>query len=301
MPAPDSVGDGDGATPAVAQDFGPIIELATRVLAPAGVVSALLYYFGYVREQALFAYFGADLGSLGFSTTDYLVRSAGTFFILLATLLVVALAAVAAHHLLRYLLGRAPRWARRTVWTALYAAAVALLLFGVIGLYRRSDPLLRPLAAPAALGAGAVLLQYAVGATAGAASGTPLATTLAATRTLRRVLAGALALISIFWLAATVALQRGIDTARAIELALPAQPQAVVYSHDRVQISGPGVNVVPLDTAGSAFAFRYNGLRVLVHTGGRWFLLPVGWTHENGATVILLPDRPDSIRVDLAP
>jgi hypothetical protein len=84
--------------------LGPVIEFVTRVLAPAGLLTAVLYYFGYVREQALFAYFGVDLGSVGFSTTDYLVRSAGTVFLPLATVLVAGVTAVIAHHLLGYLL-----------------------------------------------------------------------------------------------------------------------------------------------------------------------------------------------------
>jgi hypothetical protein len=84
--------------------LGPFIEFVTRVLAPAGLLTAVLYYFGYVREQALFAYFGVDLGSVGFSTTDYLVRSAGTVFLPLATVLVAGVTAVIAHHLLGYLL-----------------------------------------------------------------------------------------------------------------------------------------------------------------------------------------------------
>src|SRR6478609_9073048 len=83
---------------------GPVIELVARVLAPIGVLSAVLYYFGYAREQALFSYFGVDLGSLDYSPTDYLVRSAGTVFLPLATLLVAGVVAVVGHHLLIYVL-----------------------------------------------------------------------------------------------------------------------------------------------------------------------------------------------------
>jgi hypothetical protein len=53
--------------------------------------------------------------------------------------------------------------------------------------------------------------------------------------------------------------------------------------------------------ADAAFTYRYDGLRPLLHSGGHWFLLPAGWTHGNGATVIILPDTAPSIRVDLAP
>jgi hypothetical protein len=42
-------------------------------------------------------------------------------------------------------------------------------------------------------------------------------------------------------------------------------------------------------------------LRPLIHSGGHWFLLPAGWTHSNGATVIILPDTEPGIRVELGP
>jgi len=296
------VSNGTTAQQTVDRGLAPLLDFVSRVLAPAGVLTAVLYYFGYVREQALFAHFGIDLGSLGFTTTDYLVRSAGTLFVPLAILLLAAVAAVVAHHLLTYVLGRANRRWQRIAWTTLGAVAVILVLIGVVGLHRRGDPLVSPLAAPVALGSGAFLLQYAVDtAQTNEAVPAPLSAALAATRTLRRAVTAALVLVAIFWATANVAQKRGIDAAQAIELSLPTQPQAVVYSRERLQITGPGVVLSRLDAKGAAFAVRYSGLRTLVHAGGRWFLLPVGWTHDNGATVILVPDTADDIRVDLAP
>ena len=35
-----------------------------QVLVPLGAVTGVLYYFGYVRERALYAYFGVPVGSL---------------------------------------------------------------------------------------------------------------------------------------------------------------------------------------------------------------------------------------------
>lgn len=282
--------------------LGPVIEFASRVLAPAGVVTAVLYYFGYVREQALFAYFGVDLGSVGFSTTDYLVRSAGTVFLPLAVVLVAGVAAVFAHNLLGYLLGRAsPRW-RRVVWITVGVLALGLLVMGVVGLRNRTDPAFSSLAYPLALGSGAVLVEYVVETGWARKTAPPqVLTLLAANRTVRRVLLAALLLVAAFWATADVARQRGLVAARAIEVSLPLQPQAIVYGRDRLQITGPGVSLERLDAAGAAFAFRYNGLRTLVHSNGHWFLLPAGWTRDNGASVIMLPDSPTGIRVDLAP
>lgn len=295
---------GTGATGGQGGDDGlePVVGFVSRVLLPTGLLTAVLYYFGYVREQALFSRFGVDLGILGFSTTDYLVRSTSTVFFPLATVLVVGVVALVAHHLLAYLLPRLDdRW-RRAVWIILGATACALLVAGVVGLQRRANPAIAPLFAPVALTGGALLLGYtAEMLQAHEAVPGRLSTVLTSTRTLRRALLLALALVGIFWVTTTVAQQRGTAAAEAIELSLPLRPQAVVYSRDRLQITGPGVTLARLDEADAAFVYRYSGLRTLVHSGGRWYLLPAGWTRDNGATVIVLPDSADDIRVDLSP
>jgi hypothetical protein len=288
--------------PAGDRGLGPLIEFASHVLVPAGTVTAVVYYFGYVREHALFAYFGVDLGSVQFSTADYLVRGAGPLFSPLVTALVLGVAAVLAHHLLFPLLAHADRQWQRAAWVAFGVAALTLITVGATGVHRRVDALGGPLLSPVSLGAGALLLDYAV-QTARTYETLPdhVLAVVDATRGLRGGLLVALALVAAFWATANVAEQHGINAARAIERSLPVRPQAIVYSRDRLQITGPGVSVVRLSGADAAFAFRYNGLRTLTHTDDHWFLLPVGWTHDNGTTVILLPDSTDEIRVDLAP
>ena len=282
--------------------LGPAVDFITRVVAPVSLLTAILYYFGYTREHALFGYFGVDLGSLRFSTTDYLVRSAGTIFLPIATVLVCGVLAVAAHHLLSLALSRADgRW-RRVACLGIGAIAIVLLAIGVLGLQQRTDSNLSPLTSPIALGTGALLLEYSVHTTAiYIPLSNHLQDALRATRNLRRILIGSLLLVSAFWATATVAQQRGNAVAEAIEGSLLVQPQAVVYSRQRLEITGPGVTVTRLAAADAAFSYRYNGLRPLLHSGGHWFLLPAGWTHGNGATVIILPDSAASIRVDLAP
>lgn len=292
-----------GATGQQAGDSGlePVIGFVSRVLVPAGLLTAMLYYFGYVREQALFSHFGIDLGVVGFSTTDYLVRSTSTVFFPLAAVLVIGIAAVAVHHLFVYLLSRLRDRPRRVVWIILTATALALLVAGVVGLQRRANPAIGPLFAPVALASGAVLVHYtAEMVQRHQPMPTQLSTVLVSTQTLRRGLLSALALVAVFWITTTVAQQRGIAAANAIEISLVVRPQAVVYSRTRLQITGPGVTLSQLDASDAMFAYRYSGLRPLIYAGGRWFLLPAGWTHDNGATVIVLPDPADGIRVDLS-
>ncbi|TMQ97115.1 hypothetical protein ETD83_20565 [Actinomadura soli] len=283
--------------------IGQLVEVAGRVLASTGVLTAILYYFGYVRERSLFAYFGIDLGTVGFTTTDYLVKSAGPVFSPLASVMVFGVGALIAHHLLVHLLRGASSRGRMVICVLLTALAVTLVTIGAVSLHRHADDIISgPYLSPAALGAGTLLLEY-VAETAmryGVARGA-WAEILVSTRSVRRLMLIALALIAAFWATANAAQEHGNDAARAIELSLPTSAQAVVYSRERLHITGSGVGVLRLSTEDAAFKYRYNGLRTLAHEGGTWFLLPVGWTRDNGATVILLPDSTKDIRVDLAP
>lgn len=292
------------APPGHTKDSGlsPAVDFITRVVAPASLLTAILYYFGYIRERALFGYFGIDLESLRFSTTDYLVRSVGTIFVPIGTVLLFGFFALAGHHLLIPVLTRAADKWRNAAWAGIAIISIVLLGVGVNGLEQFMDLDLLPLVSPIALGAGAFLFEYAVYT---AAIYMPLSEqqqdVLSTTKNLRRVLIVALMLVSAFWATATIAQQRGNAVAQAIGASLPVQPEAIVYSLQRLQITGPGVKVTRLSGTGAAFVYRYDGLRPLVHSGGHWFLLPAGWTHTNGATVIILPDTTSGIRVDLAP
>lgn len=160
--APDRMSTERASGQAGESGLEPVIGFVSRVLVPGGLLTAVLYYFGYVREQALFSHFGIDLGIVGFSTTDYLVRSTSTVFFPLATVLVLGVVAVAGHYLLVYLLPRMDdRW-RQAAWIILGATALVLLAAGVAGLQRRADPAIGPLVAPTALAGGALLLEYTV-------------------------------------------------------------------------------------------------------------------------------------------
>lgn len=290
--------------PAVAKERGlsTAVDLVTRVVAPVSLLTAILYYFGYVREHALFGYFGVDPESLKFSTADYLVRSAGTIFLPVGTVLACGIFALLAHHLLTFALSNAGSKWRHAAWAGTGIIAVVLLVLGVVGLEQPIQENLPTVLSPISLGAGALLAEYSVYISVAYTSlPRPLADTLESTQTVRRILVGALLLVSAFWATSVVAQQRGEAVAQTIEVSLPVQPEAVVYSRQRLQIAGPGITVTRLPGADAAFDYRYTGLRPLIQSGGHWFLLPEGWTRTDGATVIILPDTTPGIRVDLGP
>jgi len=55
-------------------------RLATIVASQTALLTAVLFYFGWARTSTTFAYFGVDVSLLGFSTSDYLLRSVNSAF-----------------------------------------------------------------------------------------------------------------------------------------------------------------------------------------------------------------------------
>jgi hypothetical protein len=268
------------------------------IAGPTGLLTGILYYFGYVSTKAYYAYFGVSLSALNLPTSSYLIDDADTFFKPAATLLIILVAVFAVHHLLVHVLKRAG--VRCSRWVALSLCAVAAVLAGIglFGLYGGSGGLWSAIS----LAAAGLVLEYSMWMAPRYAALPPRISALIHTGVnLRRGLILALVVTATFWATTDLAYQQGIATASLVQLSLPLQSQAVVYSADDLHLPIPAQNVTPLGGKDTAYHFRYNGLRPLVYAQGRWFLLPVGWTADNGSSVIVLQDDPGLIRVDLAP
>ncbi len=282
-----------GVASRLLNDIGPLVV-------STGAITALLYYFGYVRERALFSYFGIDLGVLEFTSNDYVLRSSQAIFFPLATGLLLGVLALFGHQaFMTWTHHRTPKhW--RTGWILLAALSVCLLAVGVAGLYIRWQHV-GPRASSLALGTGACLLYYA---TWMAMQDVELPDSLSRALTdsvwPRRILLGALALTAAFWWTANVAVQNGQATAVAIQKNLGGRQEAVVLSTEPLGDLGTGVYIEEL-TEEAGYRFRYTGLRVLLHTGDQWVLLARGWTPENGDTITLILDDTAGIRIDVRP
>jgi hypothetical protein len=294
-------GDSAAAEQPLEGEHGRFWRSATELLAivgPTSLLTGILYYFGYVSTKAFYAYFGVSLSALNFSATNYLVRSVDTFFKPAATLLIISIILFIAHHLLCQALSRAGKRLVRAVALCFCSLAVVLAGLGLLGLHGE----LPGLASPLSLAASGLLLEYSAWvASRYAVPQTRIDALINAGVNLRRGLIAALVLIATFWTVTDLAYRQGIATARLVEQVLPLEPQAVVYSNKDLHMPGPDVGIAVLSGKDTAYHFRYNGLRPLVYANHRWFLLPVGWTHNDGSTVIVLQDDPDRVRVDLAP
>lgn len=258
-------------------------------------MTGILFYFGYVSSKSFYAYFGVTLSALDLSTSTYAVRAPETLFRPVVALILILLAVAVAHHSLHAYLARVrPRES--------LVALVVLMALGVVGLVVGLDGLrggTRGAYSALALAVGALLVE--LGLWTGHTSGllpAPVSEVYRDSLNVRRGLLAALLVVAAFWATTILAIERGADTARLVERSLPLQPQAVVYSKFDMQLPGSmRTELAP----GGAYRYRYNGLRPLLYSDGRWFLVPARWTRQNGLAVIVLADAPAQVRVDLAP
>ncbi|WP_330342246.1 hypothetical protein [Streptomyces sp. NBC_00557] len=90
----------------------------------------------------------------------------------------------------------------------------------------------------------------------------------------------------------------GADDAHELGRHVVRLTGVTVFTTERYSIAGPGIAVQDLGPA-VHFRYRYTGLRRLIDRSGRYYLVPVGWTHDNAATYILQDG--DNLRVELTP
>ena len=120
-----------GEDPSSSLSIRTVLETVTSILAPIGVITALLYYFGWVRSGSFFGYFGLDQRVLRLSSQDYLVRSANVAFRPILVLLAVSAAALWGHAFATRSIGR--RWTRAVSWRGL-AIVLRYLVIALLGL-----------------------------------------------------------------------------------------------------------------------------------------------------------------------
>lgn len=261
---------------------------------PVTVLTALLFYFGWARSAAQARRLGFDESVLDMSLRDYFLRSVDSLYLPVATLLGAVLIGSALHTRLTRAVaaGPGPVVVRRLRTARLVACVLIALGFGVAvsGLWRRQEGLVVPLVLAVAIPAVpylSVLVRRA--------AGTP-----DDTGTVQRVLTvlatSGLVTMMLFWWTASFATLVGDHLAVTVARDLARQPPVVVYSAKALGLDATsGVRVATFPGKDVRYPFRYDGLRFLQRSGGRWFLLPD--TYDlNRPTVVLVADR-DDIRI----
>jgi hypothetical protein len=278
------------ATGARTRNLRALASIVGAAAAPPALVIALAYYFAVKRQETLALHFGIDTSVLEYSTQDYLLRGGDTLFLALLFASLTGLVAIAAHVALTRHAEATWRPARLRA-TSLALEIVGAVLF-VIGLVAVFEPLpLHDVVRSLSFGAGILLLAYGV-YLGGRVRGSgffhqpgrgefdPLLVT-------SLVLIGVVVFLSVFWATKDLAQALGRGQARRLERSLSTQPGAIVYSERRLHL--PGVSEAALD--GGGYRFRYAGLRLLVRSAGRYFLIPERWSRGRGVVVVLRDDE----------
>jgi hypothetical protein len=291
------------------------VSFGATIVAPITVLSAVLFYFGYVSSRAQYQYFGVDVDTIGLSTRDYVMRSPQPLLVPLLVLTLAGVAALALHTTIRVRIGTAASGSRPDTVSDLaklrgsarraVAFGMGLLGAGVVLLFVYPyvrDWSLYNLVTPLIIGAGAAVIGYA-----------SYLVTLTSARvvgpaTLRRaisVLIGVVIIASIFWATATVAQWSGRGIARYDARHLDRFPSIILDTRERLYLTDgcqrradPGracIEETALPTGpGQVYRFRYRHFRLLIQGHDRLFLVPDVWSASNSTLVVPLDD---SVRI----
>lgn len=266
-------------------------------VAPLTLVTALLFYFGYVSTREFFRYFGVDVDIVGLSSQEFVMRSPGALFIPVMVLTLLAATAILGHRVLRsWLLGQERTIQRRVIggiaWTGIAFILAGLVLAFLVPLL--PDWTYGQLLTPLFLAIGAGLAAYAaatVRALDSASGGRGVVVLLVLV-----MIAGT------FWSTATIAQWWGLGQARSLAADLTTLPAVVLDTRERLypgndditfQQLGEESSAAAADSAPAAFGYRYFGLRLLAQGSGRLYLVPDTWSPD--ASTIVVPF--DEVRV----
>ena len=259
------------------------VSFAAGIVTPVTLITALLFYFGYVSSRSQYEYFGIDVDAIGLSTQDYVMRSPQPLLVPLLVLSLIAVAGLLLHNAIRARAGLvAVRRAR--------LAAIVVLALGVLGLFLY--PVLGGLAyyalvVPLVIGLAAAVLGYLSYLTTRLLDLKPQVALIA--------LLTVVTMSCAFWATATTAQYSGRGLAKSSAEHLDRLPVVILDSKERLHLRSPGVEETALrPSEGQTFNYRYRGMRLLIVGENRLFLVPQRWNASNTTLVVPLDE---SIRV----
>ncbi|HVH21513.1 MAG TPA: hypothetical protein VNA11_03560 [Pseudonocardia sp.] len=266
-------------------------QAVASVVAPLTLVTAVLGYVGWVRNRAIFEYFGVSLSLVGFTPQDYLLRSAPIGFggVLLLTLACAVLLCV--NHGAGWLLNRFDGPPRRRIRVGLALIGAVLVMFALV----TATPTVMRAGIPSASGAAvlalgtALLLRFGLSLRGESRLLPPGATALCV----------AFALLAGFWALTAYAKELGDGAARDLDRNVNALPLVTVYSREPIDLAGSRVQPGRIMDQDDQWSYRYTGARLLLYSNNRWFLIPEQSTDSYRSSVTVLPDT-EKVRVEVA-
>ncbi|MEV7095077.1 hypothetical protein AB0M80_19785 [Amycolatopsis sp. NPDC051045] len=268
-----------------------LVDSGKSVLPPLTLLTALLFYFGYVSARAQYEYFGVDVDTIGLGTQDYVMRSPQPLLTPLLVFTAAGLGAVAVHAAVRKRIrtvaaARMRRLGRGVQVIGLIALIGGLLLL-VSYVFLRDWPLYG-LVTPLLIALGGVLFQYGT-----AIRRPPRAPGDATPASLLHrsfvVLVYLVIAVSVFWMTATVAQWSGRGLAMYEASRLDKLPSVILDTKESLFLRSPGVQETKLPLSeGQTFHYRYRHLRLLIQGKDRMFLVPDQWSASNSTIIVPL-------------
>jgi hypothetical protein len=290
------------------------ISSSATIIAPASVLSALLFYFGYVSSRSQYQYFGVEVDTIGLSTQDYVMRSPQPLLVPLLVLTLVGAGLLVLHAVIRSRVAAAVTGAaagddapdrkrrstnriadiRRAARISMVAGS-AVLGAGVVLLFTHAlvrDWAAYDLVTPLLFTFGGGSIAYASHINhllPNRRRETPQSDGSRLARRAATVLIYVVIATSIFWAAATVAQWSGRGQAQAAASHLDRLPRIILDTKERLFLRDPGVEETLLPASeGQTFHYRYRRLRLLIVGHDRMFLVPDTWSASNSTLIVPL-------------
>jgi hypothetical protein len=269
-----------------------IVRWLVGIVANATVLTALLVFFGWQRNDAQSRALGFDESILGMSTRDYVLRSVTPMLVLL---LIIAGCGMVwlwwDDRLLRRIRTRGAddRVARWTLRILPFAWLILPGTIRILGPVWHVWQTAAYVAVPLSIGAGALLLVYAAHLRSRlpeAAEPTPGRVPLL--RAFTAIVVG----VALFWGTSNYATVQGYAMADRFATHIGYLTKVVVYSPKRLYLTAPGLTETPLADPNAAYRYRYTGLRLNLHTGGHYVLVSDGWTPKHGVVMLIADNDP---------
>lgn len=109
--------------------------------------------------------------------------------------------------------------------------------------------------------------------------------------------------VGLFWAINSYSLGVGTMRGEQVERELPGSPDVVIYTDKSLDLQLPGVRETVCSpsqaAADAAYRFRYDGLRLVLQSGGQYLFLPATWAREDGIAVVT--PRSNAFRLDFGP
>jgi hypothetical protein len=275
-----------------------VFRIVGAVVAPTTLLTGLLFYFGRLHVTGMFRYLGVNFTVLDLTFQDYLIRSADGLFVPLAAAAFMVLLLVWAHGLAIRALGAGlRRRAARLLLPVVLLAALVLLATAVAGLRGSPAFVASPEIPGLALAIGTLLLAYATHllheswVSARPRPGGPLS--VAEWGAVFVVVS-----VGLFWAVGSYAIGVGTSRGQQIERELPSSPDTVLYSEKRLNLHATGVTETDCPGDDTAYRFRYDGLKLVLQSGGQYLFLPTSWTRADGSAIVI--PRTDALRLEFS-